>query len=132
MFKAKDIMTKVVITARPEMPIYDAIRTLADRNITGLPVVDADLTLVGVLSEKNVLKTLYAAEGSPEQTVKDFMSTDVISFDANASLIDLCDCLTERNFRRVPITEDGKLLGIVSRSDIIRAILRLKHQQASD
>ncbi len=132
MFKAKDIMTKVVITAWPEMPIYDAIRTLANRNITGLPVVDADLTLVGVLSEKDVLKTLYAAEGSPEQTVKDFMSTDVISFDAKAGLVDLCDCLTERNFRRVPITEDGKLLGIVSRSDIIRAILKLKHQQASD
>ena len=132
MFKAKDIMTKVVITARPEMLIYDAIRTLANRNITGLPVVDADLALVGVLSEKDVLKTLYAAEGSPEQTVKDFMSTDVVSFDANASLIDLCDCLTEGNFRRVPITEDGKLLGIVSRSDIIRAILKLKHQQASD
>ncbi len=128
MFKAKDIMTKVVITARPEMLIYDAIRTLANRNITGLPVVDADLALVGVLSEKDVLKTLYAAEGSPEQTVKDFMSTDVVSFDANASLIDLCDCLTEGNFRRVPITEDGKLLGIVSRSDIIQAILKLKHQ----
>jgi CBS domain-containing protein len=131
MFKAKDIMTKVVITARPDMPVYDAIRTLANRNITGLPVVDADLALVGMLSEKDVLKILYAAEGSPEQTVKDFMSTDVISFDADASLIDLCDCLTERNFRRVPVTEEGKLLGIVSRSDVIQAILKLKHQEAS-
>ncbi len=130
MFKAKDVMTKVVITVWPQMPIYDAIRTLANRNITGLPVVDADLTLVGILSEKDVLKTLYAAEGSPEQTVKDFMSTEVISFDANATLIDLCDCLTEKNIRRVPITEGGKLLGIVSRSDVIRAILRIKHQQA--
>ncbi|MBW8040123.1 MAG: CBS domain-containing protein [Planctomycetes bacterium] len=130
MFKAKDVMTKVVITVWPQMPIYDAIRTLANRNITGLPVVDADLTLIGILSEKDVLKTLYASEGSPEQTVKDFMSTEVISFDANDSLIDLCDCLTKKNIIRVPITEGGKLLGIVSRSDVIRAILRLKHQQA--
>lgn len=130
MFKAKDVMTKVVITVWPQMPIYDAIRTLAHRNITGLPVVDADLTLVGILSAKDVLKTLYASEGSPEQTVKDFMNTEVISFDANDSLIDLCDCLTEKNIIRVPITEGGKLLGIVSRSDVIRAILRLKHQQA--
>lgn len=130
MFKAKDVMTKVVITVWPQMPIYDAIRTLANRNITGLPVVDADLTLVGILSAKDVLKTLYASEGSPEQTVKDFMNTEVISFDANDSLIDLCDCLTEKNIIRVPITEGGKLLGIVSRSDVIRAILRLKHQQA--
>ena len=132
MFKAKDVMTKVVIAVQPEMPIYDAIRTLADRNITGLPVVDADLTLVGLLSEKDVLKTLYATEDSPEQTVSDFMSTNIINFDANASLIDLCDCLIENNFRRVPITEDGKLVGIASRSDIIRAILMLKHQQTSD
>ncbi len=129
MFKAKDIMTKVVVSAQPDMPIYDAIRTLANRNITGLPVVDADLNLVGVLSEKDVLKMLYATEDSPEQTVNDFMSTNVVSFDVNSSLIDLCDCLVENKFRRVPITQDGKLVGIVSRSDIIRAILKLKHQE---
>ena len=129
MFKAKDIMTKVVVSAQPDMPIYDAIRTLANRNITGLPVVDADLNLVGVLSEKDVLKMLYATEDSPEQTVNDFMSTNVVSFDVNNSLIDLCDCLVENKFRRVPITQDGKLVGIVSRSDIIRAILKLKHQE---
>lgn len=132
MFKAKDIMTKVVISTSPEMPIYDAIRTLVDRNVTGLPVVDADLTLIGLLSEKDVLKTLYAAEDSAEQTVGDFMSTNVVSFDANASLIDLCDCLIENNFRRVPITKDGKLVGIASRGDVIQAILKLKHQAASD
>lgn len=60
------------------------------------------------------------------------MSTNVISFDVNTGLIDLCDCLIENNFRRVPITEDGKLLGIVSRSDVIRAILRIKHQEVVD
>ena len=59
MFKVKDIATKMVITARPEMPIYDAIRLMANRNITGLPVVDAELNLVGVLSERDVLKLLY-------------------------------------------------------------------------
>jgi CBS domain-containing protein len=50
MFKAKEMMTKVVICAWPEMPIYDAIRTLADRKITGLPVVDAELKLVASIS----------------------------------------------------------------------------------
>lgn len=131
MFKAKDIMTKAVICIRPDMLIYDAIRTLVDRNVTGLPVVDADLALVGMLSEKDVLKTLYATEDSAKQTVNDFMSKTVISFDANSSLIELCDCLIEKNFRRVPVTEDGKLVGIVSRSDVIRAILRLKRQETS-
>ena len=54
MFKAKDVGTKMVITTRPDMPIYDAIRLMTSRNITGLPVVDADLNLIGVLSEKDV------------------------------------------------------------------------------
>jgi len=130
MFKAKDIMTKMVISVRPEMPIYDAIRTLAERNVTGLPVVDADLNLVGLLSEKDVVKTLYDAEGKVDQTVSDFMSTDVVSFEPDATLIDLCDCMIAGNFRRVPIVGDGKLMGIVSGSDIIRAILKLKHQSS--
>ncbi|MHC4474080.1 MAG: CBS domain-containing protein [Planctomycetota bacterium] len=132
MFKAKDIMTRVVVCAWPQMPIYDAIRTLAERNITGLPVVDAQLKLVGVISEKDALRTLHIPDEGPEQTVADFMSEDVISFDANGSLVDLCDCLLEHPVRRVPITDNEKLVGIASVSDATRAILELKRQAASD
>ncbi len=132
MFKAKDIMTKTVVCTRPEMPIYDAIRLLAHRNITGLPVVDADLNLVGLLSEKDVLKMLYATEDHEGQSVSDYMTSDTISFDVNDSLIDLCDCLIDKPFRRVPIVEDGKLMGVTSRSDVIKAILKLKHQEIRD
>jgi CBS domain-containing protein len=114
------------------MPIYDAIRTLAERNITGLPVVDAQLKLVGVISEKDALRTLHIPDEGPEQTVADFMSEDVISFDANGSLVDLCDCLLEHPVRRVPITDNEKLVGIASVSDATRAILELKRQAASD
>lgn len=129
MFKAKDIMTKTVISTQPDMPIYDAVRILVDRKITGLPVVDGELNLLGVLSEKDVLKMLSDTADSAEQTVCDFMSKEVISFDANSNLIDLCDCLNENNFRRVPITENGKLIGIASRGDVIHAILKIKHQE---
>lgn len=132
MFKAKDIMTRVVVCAWPQMPIYDAIRTLAERNITGLPVVDAQLKLVGVISEKDALRTLHIPDEGPEQTVADFMSEDVISFDANGSLVDLCDCLLEHPVWRVPITDNEKLVGIASVSDATRAILELKRQAASD
>lgn len=128
MFRAKDIMTQSVVCARPEMPIYDAIRLLARRRITGMPVVDNELNLVGVLSEKDVLKVLYATEDSVEQTVSDYMNVGAVSLDVNDTLIDLCDCLTENIFRRVFITDEGRLAGVVSRSDVINAILRLKHQ----
>lgn len=128
MFRAKDIMTQSVVCARPEMPIYDAIRLLARRRITGMPVVDNELNLVGVLSEKDVLRVLYATQDSVEQTVSDYMNVGAVSLDVNDTLIDLCDCLTENIFRRVFITDEGRLAGVVSRSDVINAILRLKHQ----
>ena len=129
MFKTKDVMTKSIICARPEMPIYDAVRLLAGRSITGMPVVDDELNLIGVLSEKDVLSMLYDTEDSIEQTVSDYMTTGVVSYDVDSSLIDLCDCLTEHHFRRVFVTEDGKLAGVASRSDVIRAILKIKHQE---
>ena len=132
MFKAKDIMTRPVVTTQPDMPIYDAIRLLANRNITGLPVVDEDLNLVGILSEKDVLKTLYDTDDSPELTVADFMSTETVVFDEDTNIIELCDCLIGNSFRRVPITKDGKLEGIASRRDIIKTILLIKHQEIKE
>jgi CBS domain-containing protein len=128
MFKAKDVGTKMVITARPDMPIYDAIRLISNRNITGLPVVDADLNLVGMLSEKDVLKLLYETADRSGQTVADYMESEVVTLDAEATLIDLCDCLIDSSFRRVPLIEDGKLYAIASRSDVIQGILRVKRQ----
>ena len=128
MFNIMEVATNIVICARPEMAIYDAIRIMANRNITGLPVVDADLKLIGILSEKDVVKILYETRDRADQTVEDYMSTDFVSLDTNSTLIDLCDCLVDSNFRSVPITEDDKLCAIASRSDLVKGILRVKHQ----
>ncbi len=132
MFRAKDIMTRAIICTRPEMPIYDAVRLLAHRRITGMPVVDEELNLVGVLSEKDVLRMLYDTEDSIEQQVSDYMNVGAVSLDINDTLIDLCDIMTQNIFRRVFITEEGKLAGVVSRSDVIHAILQIKHQTAEE
>lgn len=128
MFNIMDVVTKIVICTRPEMAIYDAIRTMANRNLTCLPVVDADLKLIGILSEKDVVKLLYETQERADQTVEDYMSTDIVSLDTKSNLIDLCDCLVNSNFRSVPVTDDGKLCAIASRSDLIKGILRVKQQ----
>lgn len=128
MFKVMNVATKMVITTRPETPIYDAIRTLANRNITDMPVVDENLNLVGILSERDVLELLSETRDRAEQTVADYMCKDVFSLDVNANLIDLCDCLTNNHFRSVPVTADGKLHAIASRGDVIQGILRVKNQ----
>lgn len=128
MFKASDVAKKMVITTRPDTPIYDAIRLMANRNLAALPVVDAELNLLGMLSDRDVLKLLYETANRADQTVADYMSPQADSLDVNASLIDLCDQLVDPNARVMPLTENGKLAAVASRSDLIQGILRVKGQ----
>ena len=127
MFKATTIMTTDVICVKKQTDIYDAIRILVENNITGLPVVNDDMSIAGIISEKDVLRLLYEIEDKPGK-VEDYMTENVVSFDQNNTLIDITDCLINSNFRRVPIAVDGKLAGIVSRKDIITYILKLRHK----
>jgi CBS domain-containing protein len=101
---------------------------MANRNLTGLPVVDPDLKLVGVLAESDVLRLLYETADRADQTVADYMTTDFTSLDVDASLIDLCDHLINSPARVMPLTESGRLRAIASRSDLIQGILRVKGQ----
>jgi len=122
MFKAKDIMNTDVITVKRKTEIYDAIRILVENNITGLPVVNDDMTLAGIISEKDVLRLLYNMEDKPGN-VEDFMTKDVISFDQEDNLIEIAESLIKSGFRRVPILKEGKLTGIISRKDVIKYII---------
>jgi CBS domain-containing protein len=96
-------------------------------NITGLPVLRDDGTLAGVISEKDVLRLLYNVEDKPG-TVAGYMTTDVVCFDQEASLHEIAESFVKNNFRRVPILSQGKLVGIISRKDIIRHLNSLKHE----
>jgi CBS domain-containing protein len=122
-FLARDVMRYGLFTVRPETTIYEAMDILASKNITGLPVVDDCMNLVGIVSEKDILGLLYGVETRP-QTVGEIMTEEVVSFNHNDSLFDVCDCLINNDFRRVPILDRGKLVGIITRTDIIEYILR--------
>ncbi len=126
MLKAKDIMTKDLYTAKADSPIYDILELIAKHGISGLPVVEDDMTLVGIVSEKDVLSLFYDKEGKDEITVNDFMTQPPLYFDENESLLDVCDFLKKNVFRRVPITSKGKLVGIISIRDVIEYILQLR------
>lgn len=127
MFKAKEIMTKDVISISRDTDIYEAIRIMLHNNITGLPVVNDDMSLAGIISEKDVLSLLYNIQDKPGK-VEDFMTRNPVSFDEEESLIDIAECFIENNFRRVVILKKGKLAGIISRKDIIACILKLRHR----
>ncbi|HUT29077.1 MAG TPA: CBS domain-containing protein [Sedimentisphaerales bacterium] len=121
-----EIMTKDVITVKRTTPIYEAMELLANHDISGLPVVEDDMSLIGILSEKDVIRLLDTEEGETEKTVNDFMTQPALFFDVEESLLDICDFLKKNVFRRVPITHEGKLVGIISIRDVIEFILRLR------
>jgi CBS domain-containing protein len=127
--KVKDIMTKNVISVKKDTPIFQAIEILADNDITGIPVVEDDMTVIGILSEKDVLSVLYAPRENEDKVVNDFMTQPAICFEKDESVMDICDCLRESFFRRVLVTEHGKLVGIVSRKDIIKCILQARNKE---
>jgi CBS domain-containing protein len=116
------VMTTDIITVKKETPIHDAIEILLENDITGLPVVNEDMELIGIITEKDILKLLSALEND-SATVEDFMTRNIVSFDQQEDLIAVCECLIENHFRRIPIVSQGKLTGIISRRDIIKYIL---------
>lgn len=122
----KDFMTRDVIAVKRGTPIYEALELMAKRDISGLPVVEDDNTLIGVLSEKDVICLLDTSEDEDEKTVEEFMTQPALYFDENEDLLDICDFLKKNVFRRVPITSKGRLTGIVSIRDVIEFILRLR------
>ena len=128
MLPLKSIMTIGVITVKADTPIYEALYLLTRNKISGIPVVDEDEEVIGVLSEKDVLTILFDKKLEVRSTVEDYMSRDIICFTEDDSAIDVCKFFIRSNIRRVPITKDNKLVGIVSRADIIPLILEAKNK----
>ncbi|MHC4270732.1 MAG: CBS domain-containing protein [Planctomycetota bacterium] len=126
MLKVKDVMTKNVVCVKKDTIITEALEYLERHNISGLPVVEDDMTLVGVLSEKDVLKFFYEEIDLKDKTVAEYMTHPAISFDEGDDLLGVCTCLENHFIRRLPVTTNGKLTGIVSRRDIIKYILWTK------
>ncbi len=124
MLRAKDIMNRNVISIKKDTPIFEVLELLVKNNISGVPVVEDDMTLVGILSEKDAIILFYADKDKEFRTVSDFMTHPAVSFEENETLLDVCDFLVKNIFRRVPITSKGKLVGIISIRDVLNSILK--------
>lgn len=125
MLRAKDIMTEEVVCVRKDTTISEAIEAMVNNEITGVPVVDADMTPVGILSEQDVLRLFdtYGQEG--DRTAGEFMTQPPIYFDEDDPVLDVCYRLRDCPIRRVPVTSQGKVTGIISRADVLRYTLQL-------
>jgi CBS domain-containing protein len=132
MSEITDIMTADVMTVEKGTPVMEAIRKLAIHNVTGMPVVDEHDHVIGIVSEKDVLALairIYEKSfdsNAANLLVEDFMTNDVITIEATESITALCTRLMKSSFRRVPVVVNKKLVGIVSRKNVIAYILEIQ------
>ena len=112
---AADIMSREVVTVNADMLVEDAAKLLAYHNISGMPVEGWDGSIVGIVSEADVM-------GHIGSTVADVMTRDVISVGQEASVEEIASLMAERRIKRVPVMANGRVLGMVSRADIVRAL----------
>jgi CBS domain-containing protein len=117
-------MTGKLVTFAPDMSVLDAIHELVEHHIAGAPVVDDHGHLVGMLSEFDCMKTVLMAgyHGDPGGPVADYMVTEVDTVDAGMSIIDLAELFLASGYRRYPVLKDNRLVGQISRRDVLRAL----------
>jgi CBS domain-containing protein len=130
MLKIKDIMTKDVISVKRQTPIYQAVEILLKNEITGMPVIEDNMTLSGIITEKDCIRLFYADEDEKNKTVEYFMTRPAVYYKEDDSLQTICDFMMINYFRRVPvISKEGKVVGIVSRPDMLKYILQQRRDE---
>ncbi|SHF70636.1 CBS domain-containing protein [Streptoalloteichus hindustanus] len=134
--RAKDVMTSPVITVSPATPVKAAAALLAAHGLTALPVVDDDERLVGIVSEADVVRdrippdprTRLYRDTSPSSpappTVGEVMTTPVSAVPAGADLADVASMMLSEGIRSVPVVGGPRLVGIVTRRDLVRVLAR--------
>jgi len=122
--KVSDYMDTVVQTLRPETQIFDAVDFLLEKHVTGAPVVDGQDRVVGILTEKDCLNLLAAGSDAdlPRGTVADFMATEVQTIPPSMDVYFCAGLFMNTTVRRFPVVDQGKLVGAITRFDILRAI----------
>jgi CBS domain-containing protein len=118
-YRVQDIMTRKFVAIGPQTSIDDAISKILEYGVSGLPVVDAKGILLGVISEIDIIDLVYEADIETSR-VGDHMTRDVQCLDPEASLDDAAGQFCSQSIRRFPVTREGRLVGILSRRDLIR------------
>lgn len=149
----RDVMTTKVITVGPDTPAPEIARLLVENRISGVPVVDPEGRVLGVVSEGDLIRRLEDTDdgrrrswwlellASPERRAeeyvkahgrlaRDVMTAEVVVIDEQATLGEAARLLEEKHVKRLPVVRDGKLVGLVSRADLLRALALAPAQEA--
>lgn len=120
---AMDIMEAPVLAATARATLRDVAAQLVNNEFSGLPVADPDGRVVGVVTEADIVRALVEGKRLESLSASDVMTGPPITVDAGASLQDVLKVLVDHRIVRVPVTSDAKLIGIIARRDVIRAVL---------
>lgn len=147
--QASDVMTTPVVTVSPETPVADIARRLIERRISAVPVVDADGRLIGIVSEGDLIRRpetggerkpswWLALLAEPEVEARayvkthgglarDVMTRDLVTVGEDASLEEIAALLERRRIKRVPVVHEHRLVGIVSRANLLQGLVARQH-----
>ena len=139
--KASDIMTRDVVTAAREMPLREVAKKMAEKSVSGVPVIEADKRVAGIISEKDFLSRMGAKDTKTfmgivaeclkakgcvavsirDQNAEDIMTSPAITVSIDTTVMEIAHIFTEKKINRVPVTnKEGHLVGIISRADVVR------------
>jgi CBS domain-containing protein len=152
--RASDVMTCNVISVTPDMTVRDAARVFTDHHISGAPVLDDEGRVIGMISEGDLLRRVEIGTDTRKRSswfdlfaatheaidyikthalkVRDVMTTDVVTVGAAAPLCEVASILETRRIKRVPVMDAGRVVGIVSRANLIQALASIAGERASD
>ena len=122
MATVKEVMVKKVITVSQHESLSKVCRLLVSQKLSGVPVIDEEKNLVGFISERDIIAAV-GSKNFQNKKVSDVMTRKVLSIDENTPMDHISQAFTDKPFRYIPVTKGGKLVGIVSRKDVINRLL---------
>ena len=145
--KAEDVMTRKVVCIKPLASLLEAAQVMIDNQISGIPVVDPEEKMVGIITESDFLRSSQKRDArsrwfevildpllsdnyadSHRRKVEEVMSTNLATVTEDTPIEKVVNLMNQRHVKRVPVMRDGRLVGIIARADLIRALTVLARQ----
>lgn len=126
---AKQYMAASLVTFKPDLDVMTAIHRLLENGISGAPVIDNTGNIVGLLSEKDCIKVALTAgyHNQYSGTVSEFMTTSVVTVESDTSIMEIAKMFLNTPYKRFPVVEENRLIGQISRRDVLRAVREISH-----
>lgn len=123
-----DYMTRKLVTFTRDTNVFDAIKKMMNHKITSAPVIGDEGDLIGIFSERDCIDVVIDAAYNQGMAgnIGDFMTTEIVTIDIGASILDVAEKFHSMHVRSFPVFQDADLVGIISRTDVLKAIVAIK------